>query len=74
MLSINDDLSAVRERARHEKRTAGEADDDGVTIRNGFVQRTGNGKLVTNEMVDQLRDELSIGAVRGATDAHVAPI
>lgn len=73
-LNLDDDvLAAVKERAKHEQRSYGAILSDLArqtlsagtsrgprTIRNGFVQRHGNGKLVTNETIDQLRDELGI--------------
>jgi hypothetical protein len=83
-LNIDDDvLSAVRERARDEKRSSGEvlsdlarqtliggrpshgspapeADDDRYTIRNGFRVLRSRGGIVTNEIIDRIRDEEGI--------------
>jgi hypothetical protein len=69
-LSIDDDvLAAVRERARREKRTAGEVASDLIrdsltqiastrATRNGFPVIPSRGGVVTNELVRSIRDEI----------------
>lgn len=75
-LSIDDDvLAAVKERARYEKRTAGEVVSDltrrslsgppasgerRFVVRNGFVALEPTGHIVTNEIVDRIREEEGI--------------
>lgn len=75
-LDIDDDvLIAVKERARHEKRTAGavlsEMARRGITAptqpeteepvyRNGFRLFPKRGGIVTNELVNRIRDEEGI--------------
>lgn len=70
-LTIDDDvLEAVKERARHEGRTAGEvlsdlarreltrvAMSETPTTRNGFPILPRRGTPVTNALIDRLRDE-----------------
>ena len=70
-LNVDDDvLQAVRERARHERRTAGEVLSelarealtgksrfgDGGRTRNGFRPLPHRGPPVTNALVDELRE------------------
>ncbi len=69
-LTIDDDvLQAVKERARHEGRTAGEVISDLARAaltrstspvgrsRSGFPTLPSRGQTVTNALVDTLRDE-----------------
>jgi hypothetical protein len=72
-LSLDDDvLLAVKERARRERRTAGEVLSDlaraalsgsdrppggCVNIRNGFEVLPSRGGTVSNALIDKLRDE-----------------
>lgn len=75
-LSIDDDvLQAVKDRARYEKRTAGEVATDLIreglrypptppastlVVHKGFVALPSRGGIVTNEIVDRIRDEEGI--------------
>ncbi|MGI8947942.1 MAG: hypothetical protein ACR2FV_08215 [Ornithinimicrobium sp.] len=70
-LNVDDDvLHAVQERAKRERRTAGQvlselarqaltgpALDDGVQSHHGFVPLPHGGAVVTNAMIDRLREE-----------------
>ena len=71
-LSLDDDvLLAVKERAKRERRTAGEVLSDlaraalsgndrlpgSVNIRNGFEVLPSRGGTVSNSLIDKLRDE-----------------
>jgi hypothetical protein len=72
-ISLDDDvLFAVQERARREKRTAGEVlsdlarqaltgqhrqPDDGGTERHGFRPLPRRGAAVSNALIDRLRDD-----------------
>lgn len=73
-LTLDDDvLKAVKERARHERRTAGEVLSDlarqaltGAVQsvarpgRYGFRPLPSRGGMVSNELIDQLRDDESV--------------
>ncbi len=75
-LSIDDDvLQAVKERARYEKRTAGQVlsdlareqlrypptpDAGEFVVYKGFVSLPSRGGIVTNEIIDRIRDEEGI--------------
>lgn len=76
-LTIDDDiLRAIHERARAERRTAGQVlsqlarealtrggEPDGspsTGLRHGFPVLPARGRVVTNELIDELRDEESV--------------
>ncbi len=71
-INLDDDvLSAVHERARREKRTAGEVASDLIresltgptveyTMLNGFPVLPSRGGIVTNELINSIRDEIGV--------------
>ena len=57
-LTIDDDILAIaKERARHEGHNAGPAEPLRLTERNGLPVLASRGTTVTNDLVDQLREE-----------------